>query len=289
MLDSKSRVLYIASAPHSGTTAMERFLAQDQRYVATGEIHRLSFRGAERSCACGALLPDCLFWSAAVSRVSGADPARFYDSKSISVGPKPSIRSRLALLGHLWRNKPTSIGTESWRLFDVLLEMQRAHVVIDGTKNIARLLHLSVGREATSEMVVLHVVRDARGIYHSAERRESGTGNAAVRQWVFCNLALMVVSKVARIETYTVVKYEDFAEYPDQFKGRVDLLSHLDVEQVSSESIERHHQIPGNSIASLPLISIRHDQSWQAAHSTTREPKLSLAARRLNSYFGYRS
>lgn len=131
------QVVFIASAPHSGSTLLEYLLADDERAVALGEVYqvvnprsRLRRRLARERCGCGSSVTSCTFW-------------------------KPALEALAALEGA----SATSRYGAVLETFGDLFGSER--VLIDSSKTLAALEAL-VGTPEV-ELRVVHLVRDVRG------------------------------------------------------------------------------------------------------------------------------
>src|SRR4051812_39799023 len=69
-------VLYVAGAGRSGSTLLERLIAEKNDFFAVGELYYLWERGYERNelCSCGEPFHDCPFWQEVLRLTFGPGP-----------------------------------------------------------------------------------------------------------------------------------------------------------------------------------------------------------------------
>ncbi len=218
-------VLFIGGMGRSGSTLLERLLGQLPGVVAVGELVHLQQRGMidDEACGCGRPFADCGFWSEVGRRAFGGWE-RVADWRALQhrVDRK---RYTLALALPLLPRYRRDLRRHADRLAAVyrsVAEVAGARVVVDSSKHAstAMLLHHVPGIRP----VVVHLVRDSRGVAYSWSRQvvrpETPDGELMVRygpwsaaeQYVQHNLVFDLLRLVGTPRE--LVRYEDVVADP---------------------------------------------------------------------------
>jgi sulfotransferase family protein len=109
-----SRLLFLASSGHSGSTLLEVMLGNHPLVSSVGEVHRLSIYPYTRMCACGEVIARCAYWNdiaAAVAQRLGAPTAVTWDTFLLDMPPsKPLFRLPRRFQAELERGGAPSDG-----------------------------------------------------------------------------------------------------------------------------------------------------------------------------------
>jgi hypothetical protein len=221
-------VVYLGGLGRSGSTLLERLLAELPGVCAAGEMVHLWRRGvanAER-CGCGKPLPDCPFWAEVgrvafggwpevdVSRVSGLrhslDRHRYVPVLAAPVLLPPVRRALVEYTEYFLRT------------YAALAAISGSPVVVDSSKHASLAFCLRWRRELDLRMV--HVVRDSRAVAFSWTQRVIRPESApdtympvyspgrAARLWAAQNSALELLAREG-VPTLRV-RYEDLVADP---------------------------------------------------------------------------
>ncbi len=164
-------VCFIGGFGRSGSTLLERVLAELPSVCSLGEVRHLWYRGVADNelCGCGRRFHDCEFWTAVGERAFGGWDA-------VDVG---AVR-RLSRLVDRMRHIPVALATGRLgayhaaareyadyfaRVYQAAGEVSGASVVVDSSKNASTACALRT--HDSIDLRVLHVVRDSRGVAHS--------------------------------------------------------------------------------------------------------------------------
>jgi hypothetical protein len=266
------RILYLAGFGRSGSTLLERLLAELPGVCAAGEVVHLWQRGVREGerCGCGEPFPACPFWrrigSAAfggwdnvdvefVTRLrAGVDRSRFVPLLSVEL-----LRRRFL---------PELDDYMSYyvRAYTAIAEVSKSDVVIDSSKHasLAYCLH----SQADLDLRVVHMVRDSRAVAYSwskvVSRPETTTEThiarysaaTAATRWNVQNGALELLSQLG---TPTLrLRYEDLVREP----------------AATLREIAAFAGLPGE--AELPFMHSDRPGDWRAdlgvAHTASGNP-----------------
>jgi hypothetical protein len=275
------KVLYIAGCGRSGSTILGHVLGQAKDWCFIGEAMWGNPQPpATRLCGCRAVLSECDFWKAVRQQIALAgETAR---------APEFFGLGRLAR----WRHLPLTFGRSSerrleshfgerWRscqrLYPAIAAASGAEVIVDSSKSVpyARML----GLVPELDLDVLHLVRDARAVAHSWNRRKPAPDrpdrpdlrqrtpvNAAVH-WATSNLATELLGRRAP-DHYLRLRYEDFVTRPRESVDRIARMvtrRPLDLPWIDDRTLDLRatHSVAGNPdrVATGP-VELRLDARW---------------------------
>ncbi|MCW2775635.1 MAG: sulfotransferase family protein [Nocardioides sp.] len=163
------RILFLAGIGRSGTTLLERTLAEVDGVTALGEVMHLWDRGLVRGerCACGEHFAACPFWHQVGERAFGGwdqvDPGRIADLKHrVDRATKvPAVAS----------GRPRALARAVAEYVDHYARLYRAAaeitggVLVDSSKQVS--LAWCLQTRSDLDVRVVHCVRDSRGVAYS--------------------------------------------------------------------------------------------------------------------------
>lgn len=285
-------VVYVAGSGRSGSTLLERVIAETPGYVTVGESVELfrtvltkSLDGRPVGCGCGVPVLECPFWTAVGERAFGG---------WTQVTPQ-AVRLQRAVAAQ--RHLPRLLGlvpaddqfhhdlrayTDLYRrLYLAVLAESGAAVVVDASKWPAQAVALSHSRDL--DLRVLHLVRDVRGVAGSwtkagvvkptsgARQETMGTHHpvATAARWSLFQLEVQALR--GRVDRATRVRYEDFVAAPGPVVQRA--LRELGtpvpdgaLRQVDGRMVTLH---PSHGLAGNPSrfrhgqTALRSDDGWR--------------------------
>lgn len=261
---SEMDVLYIGGFGRSGSTVLERMIAQ-LLGPSFGELSNYWLHGVigNRRCSCSATFSECSFWSAVTAHDSGLLDQRL--ARRMVAVHQHVLRTRN--IHHLWSEggRAAIERTVSTEYFEALSSLYRAvsHVshsklVVDSSKHpvYAFLLYRATG----VRLHLTHLVRDPRGVAFSwtRYRSEPGTHGTTEMQrlvprqsaliWSAWNYSFQVLRSSLRLN-YALLRYEDLVQDPQGTLTR--LLGSLGL-----NGSDRQARSAGPSIASSQTHSI---------------------------------
>lgn len=302
-------LLYVAGSGRSGSTLFDRLLDRHPRIVGLGEVHRLGLEPWARRCGCGATIEDCEFWSPILDVLAERNEfdrehwAREFRTTVVrersTSGPTGlGLVELLLLLGSMRALRAVShlssmvrrhleMTRNSWALYDLVAEVADAGVVVDSTKNAARMKLLYTARPRHTRIV--HLVRDGRAVASSARRRADRSIRTAAASWYRANRNVELASRTIAGGRILRVRYEDLCRETEKVMGEVCAFMGLPPSTAMFE-LEPHdyHQIPGN-----PML-FRHgeteivlDDRWRAGFDDADQRDFDAVTHGMNRRYGY--
>jgi hypothetical protein len=282
------KVLYIAGWMRSGTTLLTAILGMQRGALAIGELSGFWAAAAvDEYCSCGKRISICPVWAPALEEVrrnSGLERSAF---RRLAGMYSSEIRTRRAptLIKAI---RAQDAGSDAIReLADVnrtLVEAARAAAgatfVIDSSKRLSPALHdrLAFG----SDLNVIHMIRDARGVAASEARTRSVRSGdpdgrppgrsveRSVLTWCLANVSVLATKRFAA--SYNAVPYERLVEQPARVIEELGEALDLQFDWSCYPNFpERVHIAVGNPIRSSPGPLIADDRWRQELSPITAE------------------
>jgi hypothetical protein len=171
-----TRVLYVGGFGRSGSTLLDRVLAQVGGCVAVGELVHLVQRGLidDERCGCGTPFSACPFWSEVGAAAFGPTGWASVDAEGIRRQQAALDRNRriAAMALPRWgRRSDESAELGGWfgRVYAAVADVSGASVVVDSSKHASTAFLLR--RAPGVDLRVVHLVRDSRGVAYSWAKR----------------------------------------------------------------------------------------------------------------------
>lgn len=279
------KVLYVGGYGRSGSTLVGRMLGEAQNAICVGETCYLCTRGLLNNveCGCGRPFRSCDFWDAVGRRAFGG-----WDSVDVKrLLEIDRITSRLRTLPFYWMpwlRPGFAAAVEDYvawlsRLYLAIAEVAGAATIVETSKdpNFALLLT----RMRSSDVRVVHLVRDSRAVAYSWMRKKrmpSPIGEqkfmprfkpaTTAASWLVSNAAFHALA--LRHSQYIQITYEQFVEDPlstlEKLSEFTDQSLVLDDAQMIGNKVRLgdHHIFSGNPMrASTGWLEIALDREWQ--------------------------
>lgn len=299
-------VLFIGGWGRSGSTLLERLLAQVPGFISVGEMRDFWLRGyvEDRLCGCGERFRSCEFWSAVGQKSFGGweqvpverliETRMRYDRPWTTPMLATGLGGGRALREYL-------LYTE--RLYRGIHDVAGGQMIIDSSKipTYAMLLR----RIPSVDLRVLHLVRDSRGVVFSWQKqvlrpdatdrpdhmRKYGVASASAR-YLFYNQGTDLVHRLGA--PYLFVRYEDLVRDPTarlleilRFAG-VGGPDDLGFLRDDTASLAQSHTVDGNPMrfATGPL-TIRVDEEWRSRMGERDRAVVSTLTAPLLHRYGY--
>jgi hypothetical protein len=280
-----TRVLFLGGLGRSGTTLVERLLAELPGVVALGEVVHLwqrDLRDGER-CGCGDPFVRCRFWSA-VGRLA------FGGWQQVDVDRVLHLQARvertrwiprLAATGRSASTRPADL-TEYLdyyrRIYLAAARLTGAQLVIDSSKHSALAWCLS---RLELDLRVAHVVRDPRAVAYSWTKsliRPESRGDRMTRYppsrsallWSTHNVALDLLARSG--VPVRRVRYEQLLADPHgqlralaAYAGLAPTAADLDFLGDGQAILRTSHSAAGNPMRFITgPVPLRRDDDWRA-------------------------
>lgn len=263
--EGKIKVVYILSSGHSGSTILDMVLGSHPNLVGMGECERVAdCIDKGMLCACEELVQECPFWQVR----KNVEPD--YIKSSCLRLERTRLRFLLGInIYYLINGSGEKVGgnfvqkyrDSSIALYKQALKKEGIVAVIDSSKNFNRAEFLSYEKEI--EVLVIHLVRDLRGVTYSYWKKY-GKYYRPMYRWVLDNLSIVLVSKRIGAKRM-VITYEDFATNPSKICEDVTKSLGLPENKTKADfsHIEPQHQIAGNRVRFVGVKEIKLDLSWK--------------------------
>lgn len=301
-----TEVVFLAGLGRSGTTLLERTLAEVDGVTALGEVMHLWDRGLVRNerCACGERFLDCPFWDAIGERAFGGwdrvDPLRMAWLKG-RVDRALRVPS-IALARHGSFARLLEEYVDRYRLLYDAAAAITGDVLVDSSKQVSLAWCLAVAGEL--DLRVVHCVRDSRGVGYSWSREVSRPEAVSTEYATMPRYSPLAISAywmlhnaeielLARRVPLTRLRYEDFVAAP-----RRETLRLLDVVGVASEAahvtdsavrLGSSHSCAGNPMRFVQgEIPVRADARWRTDQPLAQRRLITSLTSPLLLRYGYR-
>lgn len=282
-----ARVVFLAGLGRSGTTLLERALAELPGVEALGEVNHLWRRSLveDELCGCGEPFSRCPFWQAVGHEAFGG-------WGNVDVGAIEQAQSRAMRLRQIVRLSrgqsalapPAAlIADHHRRLYDAAGTVAGAPVVVDSSKHPA--LAYILARDPRIDLRVVHVVRDSRGVAYSwtkeierPERRSGGSEALMTRYsptassllWLAHNASTAILRRLGT--PMMLVRYESFVEDPRRTLATIAQFAELELEESALEFVSKDtirlgpaHTASGNPVRfASGRVEIRPDEAWRS-------------------------
>jgi hypothetical protein len=323
---SKTRLVYLLAASHSGSTLLAMLLGSHPEVCAVGELKLGALGDLSRyRCSCGAPIRHCPFWEK-VRRDMTARGHTFQmehpGTDYLAAGGSYVRRLHRPLHRGRWGEllRDAALGlSPSWAailaaaqarnaaLVQTLSAVTRKSVVVDSSKVALRLKYLL--RNPDLEVRVVRLVRDGRGValtYMDPARfadagdpalRGGGMGAdregerlhlaTAAREWRRSNEEAEAVLASVDRSRWVEVRYEELCRDPERVLGAI--LEFVGVDPVARPQDFRsaEHHVIGNGMRLDATSEIRLDERWRSALSAGELREFDRVAGDLNRTLGY--
>ncbi|MEW9554193.1 sulfotransferase [Nonomuraea sp. NPDC050783] len=287
------RVVYLGGLGRSGTTLLERLLAELPGVIALGEVVHLWERGvlAAELCGCGVPFPSCPFWREVGERAFGGWSARQAE-RMVTLRHRVDRTRRIPRIAH-----PDLAAYV--RAYRTLYTATGAGVVIDSSKHASLACCLLSGGV---DVRIVQVVRDPRAVAHSwgraVERPEDGRlmtrwGPARTAlHWTAQNAALELLAR--RGARMTTVRYEDLLGAPGPTLLALARELGLTVAELPFLDGRTAWLGPSHTVSGNPMrfhvgrVELRRDDSWATGLPGGDRRVVNTLTWPLRARYGYR-
>lgn len=303
-----ARACYIGGFGRSGTTLLERILAQTTGACALGEVAWLWDRGlrSDEICGCGQHFSRCEFWQAIGQEAFGG----WHRIDAVAVEQLRRSIDRMRMAPALALHRPTRRRAREYSdhvaaVYDAALVISGSSIVIDSSKHPASAFALRSNPRI--DLKVVHLVRDSRGVAYSWTKtmlRPEAADTSPLRLmqryapwrsavlWDLHNLEFSMLRAIPG--ACRTLRYEDFLERPIQTIG--ELAGFIGAEANPSPtfldertvSLGSAHQISGNPTRlRTGRTELREDDAWRSALPIRSRSSVSVLTLPLLVRYGY--
>lgn len=229
-MTSTTRILYVGGLGRSGSTLLERALAQFPTVTGLGETVYMWQRGVanDEQCGCGRRFASCDFWTA-VGETAFGGWGRIDLDRVRELQERVDDVKRIHLLldprlgGSGFRSDLREYLDLYERLYAAVREVTGSSVIVDSSKITSLAYVLSHSEQI--DLRLLHIVRDPRAVAHAwtkvVRRPEVLDFEAYMPRYAPSYMAMLHTGHQALLEClrgrgvpHLRVRYEDFAERP---------------------------------------------------------------------------
>jgi len=251
------KVIFILGTGHCGSTLLDMILGAHPDITGVGEIDTINKELEQGDlCTCGRKLPDCSLWSHKIEEIKSWRGMQVHRGKRRFLQNSSSYE-------YIDTNRPvhhSNFCVNQQDLYDFVLKKQKSKVIVDSSKNPDRVELISECEEI--EPVILHLVRDGRGVLWSYKKKYNKT-LAFIWKWIASNLKVEIIRRRSDIP-YLFVRYHDLANNPEKEIKRILQEVNVDFEpSMLSFRDENQHQVSGNRIRLQSSEAIEEDLEWQ--------------------------
>ncbi|MGP9031753.1 sulfotransferase [Glutamicibacter mysorens] len=305
---AKPKVLMLGGFGRSGSTLLERCLAQCEGFSGLGEVIHLWERGllANELCGCSRTFADCGHWQ---------DIGRLAYGGWDAVDPNTALADRLGVVRNRYipelaggfalgrrRGARARLVLRLNKLYLAAQQSTGADILVDSSKHPAYAYLL---RSLNVDLRCVLVVRDPRGVAYSwskvVKRPETGermqdmpryTVFESMVNWTSYSLLFHALT-LLKVPVMTV-HYEDFMRQPQRTLERIarfggatfsgDLLPALDSGKIV---LDVDHTVAGNPMRfKIGEVALRLDEEWKSKMTRTDRTLASILSLPLRVAYG---
>jgi hypothetical protein len=321
-----TRLVYILSASHSGSTLLAMLLHTHPQICTAGELKTTALGDIQRyRCSCRRPILECPFWSA-ITRDLNAQGLDFdlargethvrsvasrYAQRLLAPlhrGPALELARDLALsLSPRWRAHRRRAAALDAALARAICARTGKPVIVDSSKVGIRLKYLL--RNPELDVRVIRLIRDGRAVTltymdpagfadaSDPRLRAGGTGEtradvpldvrAAAREWRRSNEEAEAIIGGLERWRWTEVRYDDLCLYTEPTLRRLFAFSGVDPSGLREEFRGAEHHVIGNGMRLDDSRAIRLDERWRDALSARDLAAFEAVAGAMNRRLGY--
>ena len=306
-----SKVVYITSYGHSGSTLLDLLTGTIPGCFSTGEllwfpwqVYRDGKMCSKKQdfCSWGKPFTECEVWSEVLSHLlqrTGIDVSKNPFDFTMNIlgpirygrqNPSHSILKRLFYetafrgAGSTWDLALKKRVDLNWILFDELSKIIKSQWIVDSSKDVARMTALYRSRPEDLRIIVL--IRSAAGILNS--RVKLGIDpQIGLDKWLkFYNKKILPTINRLPNDHYMILRYEDYVEEPVEVRRKIAEFLQLDDPGDKYEILtSENHLVAGNSMRFRGEIEINCDDEWKKNLSSENLKLAEHYSNRLHSFF----
>ena len=324
--EEKTRLIYILSASHSGSTLLASLLANHPSVCTVGELKLTSLGDVgQYRCSCRALIEHCPFWlgiqqdmccrgfSFSVGNAGtdlGTAATRYVQGllRPLHRGPLLEwLRDRALALSSQWRVQLPQIQMRNAALASCISLRTGKPILVDSSKIAIRLKYLL--RNPGLDVRVIRLVRDGRGValtYTDPARfadaqdpqlRGGGNGGdriterlsfaEAVWEWRRSTEEADAVLAGLPHDHWTEVRYEVLCSHPQETLERLFLFLGLDAAPGFTPQRSEEHHIIGNGMRFDTSCDVVLDDRWKSVLTDRELQTFNTIAGPISRRLGY--
>jgi hypothetical protein len=306
-------VVYLGGLGRSGTTLIERLLAELPGACSVGEVVHVWQRGIveQERCGCGRPFGQCDFWrevgEAAFGGWGRLDVRRVTELRAAVDRNRRIPQLASPLKSAAFKRNLAEYTHNYLRLYSAIGRVSGCPVVVDSSKHPSLAFCLRSCSEL--DLRVIHVVRDSRAVAYSWTRRVSRPDSTetsymatyspavAAREWNVHNGAMQLLA--GRGVPTLRVRYEDLVADPAAMLTSMARFAGIEIGQgdlafvgldagVRWAELRAGHTASGNPMRfTTGHVTIRPDERWRSAMPLTQRRAVTALTLPLLVQYGY--
>lgn len=276
------KVIFILGSGHCGSTLLDLILDSHSKIIGLGQCEKI---GTKDTCACGKSFSDCGFWKNVVDYQDD-----FYKSQVYGVyrSKKDFLFNKNNYFLKTKNKEGFSINdyiTGSKEMFKKTLQASGAEVVVDSSKNTDRVELLAKDKDI--EPIILHLVRDGRGVVWSYFRKNIDKKKRFpyMWKWFVMNIKAEFLRKRNNMP-YVFINYSGLINNPEAELKKIIKKTGLDYEpSMLKFRRSEHHQAAGNRMRMGGSEDLKEDMEWKKKLSLKHKLIFNLLFGWLNFYY----
>lgn len=273
-------VVHFIGAGRSGSTLLNIILDNHPQIMGTGELLFLVRSWVNGDyCSCAQPLSSCPFWSTVFSewlrRTGMNSPNEYLALQKMYERYRRLPRYLFGSVNSSEEFRKYSAYTS--QLFQVIRELSDARVIVDSSKNPARVLSLTMVPDI--DLRVIFLVRDVRGFSWSKQKefhknQQAGLGwsvkpsavwKSSV-EWTYINLLSEWILKKA--ERSLFIRHEDLLHNPEPTLSKIGCLIEMDLTDLAigvqaGQTLAVNHIAAGNRLRMKKEIKLHRNETWK--------------------------
>jgi hypothetical protein len=296
--------IYIVSTSYSGSTLLTFLLATHSQVATIGELKVTALGDIDRyDCSCGVRIHQCAFWQRLGQELKRRGTAldftnmgthfRRPDRPLLDRVMRARVRGPLfeALRTFALRLLPgapqayAQILARNKLLVDVVEQLRRPRVFLDGSKDPIRLKYLAEAKYWPIKAI--HLIRDGRANSASLMNHENLSMETAAYEWRRTHEECEQLKRYFPQGSWFTLHYEALCRNSPQMVDALFRFIGLDPGQVTLDFRSIEHHILGNSMRLDATSAITVDERWRTTLQSHELAVFERIAGHLNRRYGY--
>jgi len=286
-MSKKIPLIYLVGSGHCGSTLLDMIMSGHSKIIGVGELHHFCSKREvlqKYICSCKRCVLDCSFWKCVKDEICFPNGLAVFRKKiDFLLGRKKYIYNDKEK-----RKKPVNIEEYleiNEKIYERILKCSGKSVIFDSSKEVNRAELLLFSKKL--DIVLVHLVRDGRGVMWSYKRKYGGVFSPLWR-WVGGNLKVEILKKRNKKLKVVFIRYEDLVRNPK--KEVMKILKEVNLSfEPSMLRFRAHpqHQFSGNRMRFLSEEKIEEDLSWKKNLTFKDLVVFFILGGWLNKFYGY--
>jgi len=311
-----SKLVYIVSSGHSGSTLLDMVIGSMPGVFSTGEVKYLPWQlrlrekyeaSVENLNVCSCLKPfnECEIWTKIIETLNKRVGFNIYDNPyrfNLSIGSS-QVHGQKAGLGitipyfifrrsidlpffnivskffELWWQQMIK---NNWLLFDAIGEVCGVEYIVDSTKDYRRFKFLHSHRPNDTYLIILQ--RDIFGFVNSCIRLGQTPQKSLKGQKKLLDRTMKIVHHLKGLK-YLQVGYEELCKNPVKLRKKIAHFLRLsDPGNELNINTHNYHIVAGNPMRYKGHTKIRLDESWKRELDDKTQNKIKALAKKYGIY-----